>query len=72
LLKPSTLHIVHCLNCSYLIWRVNKKSLCVENAEANSERNLNNPPSGLVQAFTSGESIVSNPLEVLLFPGCYT
>jgi hypothetical protein len=25
-----------------------KKSLCVENAEANSERNLYNPPSGLV------------------------
>jgi hypothetical protein len=28
-----------------------KKSLCVENAEANSERNLYNPPSGLVQSF---------------------
>jgi hypothetical protein len=25
-----------------------KKSLCAENAEANSERNLYNPPSGLV------------------------
>ncbi len=27
---------------------LHKKSLCVENAEANSERNLYNPPSGLV------------------------
>jgi hypothetical protein len=28
-----------------------KKSLCAENAEANSERNLYNPPSGLVLSF---------------------
>jgi hypothetical protein len=30
---------------------LHKKSLCVENAEANSERNLYNPPSGLVLSF---------------------
>jgi hypothetical protein len=30
---------------------LHKKSLCAENAEANSERNLYNPPSGLVLSF---------------------
>jgi hypothetical protein len=30
---------------------LHKKSLCAENAEANSERNLYNPPSGLLLSF---------------------
>jgi hypothetical protein len=48
---------------------LNKKSLCAENAEANSERNLYNPPSGLVLSFS--HPVKASFLIRQLLPSCY-
>ena len=37
-------------NWDVFVHMINKKSPCAGHAEANSERNLYNPPSGLVQS----------------------